>query len=77
MTTTNKYTRLIVDRDGNRAYIDVYDVLKAFGVTNPASQHAIKKMLAPGQRGVKDEKQDISEAINSLCRALDLVGEWK
>jgi hypothetical protein len=25
--------------------IDVYDVLKAFNVVNPATQHAIKKLL--------------------------------
>lgn len=52
--------------------IDVYDVLVAFKVTNPAQQHAIKKMLAPGQRGVKDFKQDLQEAIVSLNRAIEL-----
>ncbi|QDP52406.1 MAG: hypothetical protein Unbinned96contig1001_23 [Prokaryotic dsDNA virus sp.] len=46
--------------------IDVYDVLDAFGVENPAVQHAIKKMLAAGNRGYKDYQQDIDEAIQSL-----------
>jgi len=50
----------------------VYDVLVAFKVTNPASQHAIKKILASGQRGVKDFDQDLLEAIASLKRAIEL-----
>ena len=55
--------------------IDVYDVLQAFGVTNPADAHAIKKMLCPGQRGVKDAIQDRREAIQSLERAIELEQE--
>lgn len=53
-------------------FIDVYDVLVAFGVTNPADQHAIKKMLMPGKRGVKDGIQDREEAISSLKRAIEI-----
>lgn len=53
-------------------FVDVYDVLLAFGVTNPAMQHAIKKMLAPGQRGVKDAIQDMNEAMQSIERAKEL-----
>jgi len=68
VTTANKY-----QRECKGVYIDVYDVLKSFNVTNPAQQHAIKKMLAPGQRGVKDFKQDLQEAIDSLNRAIELV----
>ena len=56
----------------NGVKADVYDVLKAFGVTNPALQHAIKKMLKPGQRHAKSFRQDIEEAIVSLRRALEL-----
>jgi len=60
----------------NGAWADVYDVLQAFGVTNPADAHAIKKMLMPGKRGVKDGIQDRREAIQSLHRAIELeVGE--
>ncbi len=54
------------------AWCDVYDVLQAFGVTNPADQHAIKKMLMPGKRGHKDGIQDRREAIQSLHRAIEL-----
>lgn len=53
--------------------IDVYDVLLAYGVTNPADQHAIKKMLMPGKRGVKGANQDRKEAIQSLERAIELA----
>jgi hypothetical protein len=55
------------------AEIDVYDVLLAYAVTNPADQHAIKKMLMPGKRGVKDANQDRKEAIQSLERAIELA----
>ena len=61
----NKYNRLM--RNGVR--VDVYDILDAFGVENPAVAHAIKKMLCAGQRGYKDFNQDIDEAIESLERA--------
>lgn len=52
--------------------IDVYDVLRAFKVTNPAIAHAVKKCLAPGQRGAKSWAQDVEEAIKSLQRALEM-----
>ena len=52
--------------------IDVYDVLKAFNVVNPAIQHAIKKLLAGGQRGYKDVEQDYNEAIQSIKRGIEL-----
>jgi hypothetical protein len=53
--------------------IDVYDVLKAFNVTCPATQHAIKKMLMAGERGHKDKQTDLDEAIQSLQRAKELA----
>lgn len=49
--------------------IDVYDVLDAFGVENPATSHAIKKLLCTGSRGAKDWETDLQEAIDSLERA--------
>lgn len=57
--------------------IDVYDVLNAFGVTCPASQHAIKKLLMPGKRGHKSELGDLIEARASVDRAIDLAHERK
>lgn len=48
--------------------IDVYRVLELFSVTNPAIQHAVKKLLVAGGRGVKDQAKDIDEAIKALQR---------
>lgn len=49
--------------------IDVYDVLDAFDVSNPATAHAIKKLLCTGTRGLKDWETDLQEAIDSLEQA--------
>ena len=57
--------------------IDVYRVLELFGVTNPCLQHAVKKLLCAGVRGVKDQGKDIQEAIDSLQRALEMSNEDK
>jgi len=55
--------------------VDVYDILKAFDVTCPAMQHAIKKMLCTGIRGHKDFLTDSNEAIESIKRAQELFNE--
>ncbi len=52
--------------------IDVYDVLQAFEVTNPALQHLIKKALCAGLRGHKDLHQDLNEILESAKRAIEL-----
>lgn len=52
--------------------VDVYDVLKAFNVTNPALQHLVKKALAVGQRGHKDASEDYQDIIASAVRAKEL-----
>ena len=64
----NKYQREI--KPGT--WVDVYDVLRAFDVTCPAMAHAVKKCLAPGQRGVKDSVQDKNEAIASIKRSIEM-----
>ena len=55
-------------------WVDVYDVLKAFDPQNrnAADDHAIKKMLVPGNRGVKGGIQDRKEAIQSLERSIQI-----
>lgn len=68
---TSKYHREI--KPG--VWIDVYSVLVAFGVTNPADAHAIKKLLMPGQRGAKSAIQDREEAIMSIYRAIGIERE--
>ena len=67
----NPYRRKItVGKDG---LCDVYDVLAAFSVTCPATQHAIKKLLLPGVRtGGKSRVQDLEEAVQAIQRAVEL-----
>lgn len=65
--TTNKYTKTI-----HGVSVDVYDVLQAWGVSNPALQHLIKKALQCGQRGHKDNAQDLQDIIDSAIRAKEL-----
>ncbi len=52
--------------------IDVYDVLQAFNVINPALQHLIKKALCTGLRGHKNREQDLKEVLESATRAIEL-----
>lgn len=56
-------------------FVDVYDILNAFEISNPATAHAIKKLLAPGKRGYKDIMQDLEEAIVSINRAIEIERE--
>ena len=63
----SKYHRII-----NGETADVYDVLEAFGVTCPAIQHAVKKLLMPGQRGAKSKTHDLKEASASILRAIEM-----
>ena len=63
----NKYDREIVGKYGSgKCIVDVYRVLAAFGDIPPEIQHAIKKLLAGGKRGHKDEGLDYLEAIQSI-----------
>ena len=66
----SKYSKRI-----GKEVVDVYDVLMAFNVTNPATQHAIKKLLLPGARGHKDKLTDLKEAYQSIARAIELESE--
>lgn len=56
-------------------HIDVYRVLDLWGVADSAIGHAIKKLLAAGTRGAKDQDQDISEAIDCLLRRQEMNRE--
>ncbi len=66
--STNKYQREI--KPG--VFVDVYDVLKAWDVRNPALQHLVKKALAVGQRGHKDAAEDLQDIVDSAVRAQEL-----
>lgn len=52
--------------------VDVYAVLDAFGVTCPARQHAVKKLLCSGIRGKGDVIQDLQEAADAVERAIQM-----
>lgn len=65
--TPSKYTKTI-----HGVPVDVYDVPQAWGVINPALQHLIKKALQCGQRGHKDNAQDLQDIIDSAIRAKEL-----
>ena len=64
----NKYQREI--KPG--VWVDVYDVLAAWEVQNPALQHLIKKALQPGARGHKSREQDLNDIVASAARAKEL-----
>lgn len=64
----NKYQRQVPSTT-----IDIYDVLNAYQVTCPATQHAIKKLLQPGERGHKDKLTDLREAMASVERAIQMA----
>ena len=55
--------------------IDVYRVIDLWEITDPALQHALKKILAAGKRGAKNQMQDVAEAIDSLVRFQDMQTE--
>jgi hypothetical protein len=66
----SKYLRTVQLIDGK---VDVYAVLVAFGVSCPARQHAIKKLLCAGLRGKGDELQDLHEAGDAVDRAIQIA----
>jgi hypothetical protein len=77
MKPQGKYDREIKPN----VWVDVYDVLAAFtgrvsDKCKPAVDHAIKKLLAPGLRGAKEERQDLVEARDSIDRAIQQLDEW-
>ena len=63
----NKYTRIVKNTP-----IDVYDILQAWEVKNPALQHLIKKALQPGDRGHKTREEDMRDIVRSAIRAVEL-----
>ena len=71
----SKYDREIIGIDGTVTTVDVYRVLDAFCVSDPATQHAIKKMLCTGLRGHKDYLTDLNDSIDSLQKAKELYGQ--
>jgi hypothetical protein len=54
--------------------LDPYRILQVYGITNPAHQHALKKLLRAGN-SVKPLLQDIDEVILSLNRWKEMLNE--
>ena len=54
--------------------VDVYDIGDAYGVTNQALSHLLKKVLCTGNRGHKDIETDLQDIIDSAVRAKELEG---
>lgn len=68
-----KYLRKIWNPSGEASIeVDVYCVIKAFGITCPAIAHAVKKLLAPGQRGKGDVIADLKGVLAAVNRAVEL-----
>jgi hypothetical protein len=59
----------------NVTHVDVHRVVDLFGVRRSAVGHAIKKLLCSGQRGVKDEVQDLHEARQLIARTIEMIEE--
>jgi hypothetical protein len=71
----SKYVRWIRPcvEDDPTTRVDVYSVLVAFNVTCPATQHAVKKLLCTGLRGKADALTDLTEARDSISRAIEIA----
>ncbi len=54
--------------------LDPYRILDAYGITNQAQGHAIKKLLRAG-RSHKTLVEDIKETVGTLRRWLDMIAE--
>lgn len=64
----NKYMREILPG----TWVDVYDVIAAFEVNDGGFQHALKKILACGNRGHKDEAEDRKDIAASIARSNEI-----
>lgn len=55
--------------------IDIYRLLELFEVTCPVAQHIVKKALAAGKRGAKDQAKDMSDIADSANRWIEMRQE--
>lgn len=74
MTDNSKtYPHYFKQLPAGTTHVDVYLLLDLYKVHNAAVAHAVKKLLCSGQRGSKDQRQDLVEARDSIQRALDII----
>lgn len=57
------------------AVLDVYRIIDLFNVLAGPQQHALKKVLLPGLRKKNTVRKDITEAIDTLSRQLEMLDE--
>ena len=56
--------------------IDVYVICDLYVKDNSGYiQHAVKKLLCCGERGVKDNVKDLQEAIDTIQRKIEML-QW-
>lgn len=55
--------------------LDVYRLCLLAQVTDPCAQHILKKVLFPGQRGAKTERQDWENIRDTAARRLAMMDE--
>lgn len=72
MSNDKKFPHYFKQIPDGVTHVDVYHVLRLFAVDDGAIAHALKKLLCAGKRGSKGRQTDISEAIASLTRCLEL-----
>ena len=55
--------------------IDIYVICDLYVKDNSGCiQHAVKKLLCCGERGVKDNVKDLQEAIDTIQRKIEMLG---
>ena len=74
--TPLKYKITVTNRNSESIECDIYDLINALKIINPAHAHSFKKVACPGIRGAKSFDEDIKEAIESLEIARKLEGKW-
>lgn len=70
------------ERDSGKHYrysyrqikLDPYRIIAVYGITHPAHQHALKKLLRAG-KSIKSLRQDIKEVQDALARWLEMLDE--
>lgn len=55
--------------------VDPYRIFRIYGITDPAIQHAVKKLLRLGRDKESTPTQDVLEAISSLKRFVAMEEE--
>lgn len=58
----------------NGVRLDPYRILQVYGISHPAHQHAIKKLLRAGT-SIKSLRDDIDEVKMTLDRWIEMMNE--